>query len=60
MPENARRAGSPSRQTLSSNRFQSNRDLFGEIVSFAGDEVAAVVADSEDLAKQPSKKSGRV
>ena len=41
---------------LHTNRFQSNRDLFPEIVSFVGDEVAAVVADNEGLARAALKK----
>ncbi len=37
------------------NRFQGNRDLFNDPVRFVGDEVAAVVADTEAIARAALK-----
>lgn len=43
-------------KNIESNRFTSNRDLFNNPVRFVGDEVAAVVADTEELASAALKK----
>lgn len=43
-------------KNVASNRFTSNRDLFNDPVRFVGDEVAAVVADTEALAWTALKK----
>src|SRR5581483_3306052 len=33
------------------NRFQKNREIFGEFVRYAGDQVAAVIAESDEIAR---------
>ncbi len=43
-------------KNIVSNRFTANRDLFPEFVRFAGDEVAAVFADSEAEARAALQK----